>query len=157
MIKPTLFCDGSLFSSKKILWVNLVIYSLDKTFFAWHLYNRNRHFGTGCFGTMYLLVCKNRLYEIAERYWNAISAQTRRIKKYYPNGYWDRKGENEIDIIAVNELTKVADMIEVKRNASNIDMEKLAEKSTCFCKSTGELTGCKINLKGSSMINMWKK
>ncbi len=32
--------------------------------------------------------------------------------------YWDRKGETEIDLIAVNERGKYAEIIEVKRNSA---------------------------------------
>lgn len=90
--------------------------------------------------------------KILERYFRTKLIEQKSITRI--GGYWDRKGENEIDIIAVNELTKVADIIEVKRNVSNIDMEKLTEKSIYFRKATGELTDYKINLKGLSMSDM---
>lgn len=34
-------------------------------------------------------------------------------------GWWDRKGENEIDIMAENELNNEATFFEVKRKAAN--------------------------------------
>ena len=40
-------------------------------------------------------------------------------------GWWDRKGENEIDIVAENELDDAATFFEVKRKTENIDMAKL--------------------------------
>lgn len=89
---------------------------------------------------------------ILERYFRTKLIEQKSITRI--GGYWDRKGENEIDIIAVNELTKVADIIEVKQNATNIDMGKLTEKSVYFRKATGELTDYKINLKGLSMSDM---
>jgi len=90
--------------------------------------------------------------KILERYFRTKLIEQKSITRI--GGYWDRKGENEIDLIAVNELTKSADIIEVKRNPSNIDMDKLAEKSLQFTKATGELANYKINLKGLSMSDM---
>ena len=44
-------------------------------------------------------------------------------------GYWDRKGENEIDIVAVNEMTKEIVFYEVKRNRKKINLSLLKQKS----------------------------
>jgi AAA+ ATPase superfamily predicted ATPase len=43
--------------------------------------------------------------------------------------YWDRKGENEIDIVAINEIKKNILFAEVKLNKSKISIAKLKEKS----------------------------
>lgn len=43
-------------------------------------------------------------------------------------GWWDRKGENEIDIIAVNDLEKTCDVYEIKRQANRINLSKLTER-----------------------------
>lgn len=69
-------------------------------------------------------------------------------------GYWDRKGENEIDIVAVNELDKTADIIEIKRNADKIDKHKLEQKSNYLRKVNGELDDYTINLRALSMNDM---
>lgn len=51
-------------------------------------------------------------------------------KKYNLIGtYWERNNQNEIDIVAVNDLEKTVLFAEVKRNKNNIDIEKLKEKS----------------------------
>lgn len=51
-------------------------------------------------------------------------------KKYNLIGtYWDRKNQNEIDIVAVNDLEKKVLFAEVKRNKNNWDLGKLEEKS----------------------------
>lgn len=42
--------------------------------------------------------------------------------------WWDRKGQNEIDLIAVNEFDHTGVVAEVKRNAHKISMAKLQEK-----------------------------
>lgn len=48
-------------------------------------------------------------------------------------GWWDRKGENEIDIMAENKLNNEATFFEVKRKAANIDIEVLKQKQQLFC------------------------
>ena len=69
-------------------------------------------------------------------------------------GYWDRKGESEIDLIVVNELEKRALFVEIKRKAENISIEKLMEKSVVFRKATGELKDYNIEFKGYSLSDM---
>lgn len=51
-------------------------------------------------------------------------------------GYWhDRKGENEIDIIAEDELSKTLSFVEVKRQEPNIDHAILRSKADVFLHS----------------------
>lgn len=69
-------------------------------------------------------------------------------------GWWDRKGENEIDIVAENELDDTATFFEVKRKAENIDMEKLEAKAAAFMRATGEFKGYSLSYKGLSMTDM---
>ena len=52
------------------------------------------------------------------------------------SNWWDRKGENEIDIIAENELEKYVSFFEVKRREKNIDLAILRSKAEAFMKST---------------------
>lgn len=42
--------------------------------------------------------------------------------------YWDRKGDVEIDFIAVNDIEKKLDVAEIKRNKSKISINKLQQK-----------------------------
>src|SRR5690606_37574444 len=44
-------------------------------------------------------------------------------------GYWDNRGENEIDIVALDESGKKASLIEVKINKKKVDLEILKEKA----------------------------
>jgi len=53
-----------------------------------------------------------------ERYFRTKLTEESRFTRI--GGYWDKKGETEIDLIAVNELEKYAEFIEVKRNPSEI-------------------------------------
>ena len=46
--------------------------------------------------------------------------------------YWDRKGETEIDFIAVNKIEKSIDFAEIKRQKNNISIEKLRQKASEF-------------------------
>jgi len=67
-------------------------------------------------------------------------------------GYWhDRKGENEIDIIAIDELGEKVMCSEVKRKADNIDIAILKAKSEVFIKSTHSFAGYEIEYRGLSL------
>lgn len=70
-------------------------------------------------------------------------------------GWWDRKGENEIDIIAVNDLEKTCDVYEIKRQAYRINLSKLTEKVNSF-KSVvkSEIGGYFIQTFGLSLEDM---
>lgn len=68
-------------------------------------------------------------------------------------GWWDRKGENEIDIVAENELDDTATFFEVKRKAVNIDLETEA-KAAVFLRATGAFRNYTISCKGLSMDDM---
>jgi AAA+ ATPase superfamily predicted ATPase len=69
-------------------------------------------------------------------------------------GFWDRKGENEIDLIAINELDRTVEFVEIKRNPSRIDLNVLESKAACFLQNTGECKGYNITYKGLSLENM---
>lgn len=90
--------------------------------------------------------------KILERYFRTQYIEQMRFTRI--GSYWDKKGENEINMVAVNELNKTADIIEIKRNRSNISMDKLKEKSIHFINATGELTDYQIEHKGLSMTEM---
>jgi hypothetical protein len=87
--------------------------------------------------------------KMLERYFRTKLTEENRFTRI--GGYWDRKGETEIDLIAVNELEKTAEFIEVKRNASEISMEKLRAKSYAFMHTSGELKDYQINYRGLSL------
>lgn len=59
------------------------------------------------------------------------SAQWTRI-----GSWWDRKGENEIDLIAENELERTYAVCEVKRDKSRVDIGLLKDKFAAFTKAT---------------------
>jgi len=90
--------------------------------------------------------------KILERYFRMKLTEEKRFTRI--GSYWDRKGETEIDLIAVNELENYAEFIEVKRNPAQINMEKLRKKSYAFMRATGELKDYKIIYRGLSMKDM---
>ena len=51
--------------------------------------------------------------------------------------WWDRKGENEIDLIAENELDGTSIACEIKRDRSRIDLDALKAKFAVFAKASG--------------------
>ena len=53
-------------------------------------------------------------------------------------GWWDRKGENEIDLLAENELTGVRCVCEVKRRKRQIDLNVLLQKFSAFVRASGK-------------------
>lgn len=58
-------------------------------------------------------------------------------EQYTRLGYWqDRNGKNEIDIIGADDLIKRVEFVEVKRQASDLDMSILRAKADVFLHST---------------------
>jgi len=57
------------------------------------------------------------------------SPQTHGTDYKYLGSYWERNNQNEIDIVAVNDMKKTVLFAEVKRNPGNISIRKLEEKS----------------------------
>jgi hypothetical protein len=47
-------------------------------------------------------------------------------------GWWDKKSQNEIDIIAINELEKTCNIYEVKRKSEKINLKTLQDKVDVF-------------------------
>ncbi len=99
----------------------------------------------------------NRDYEtfsglMLERYFRRVLIERQVYTRI--GGWWDRKGENEIDIVAENELNDEATFFEVKRKAGNINMEILKQKAAAFLRTTGEFKGYDIAYRGLSMDEM---
>lgn len=69
----------------------------------------------------------NFIGKVLERYFKEKLAQSGDFS--YIGSYWDSKGENEIDIIALNEMKKKALIAEVKLNKNRISLNILKKKS----------------------------
>ena len=86
---------------------------------------------------------------ILEKYFREKIAETERITEV--GGYWDKKGANEIDLIALNSLDKTAIIAEVKRNPNKLNIPVLEQKVATIAK---ELTKYRIELRGLSLKDM---
>ncbi len=86
---------------------------------------------------------------ILERYFREKIAETEDITDI--GNYWDKKGENEIDLIALNRFENKALIAEIKRNPHKINMAILSEKVTTIKKNLSHYT---VELKGLSMLDM---
>lgn len=106
----------------------------------------------------------DKLKAIAERDFSTVSGKS--LESYFNEvlkesgnytrlGYWhDRKGENEIDIVAEDELENRIEFIEVKRQAKNFDEQVLKDKSELFFKAVGPFKGYDIIYRGLSIEDM---
>ena len=72
-------------------------------------------------------------------------------KTAWVQGYWDRKGENEIDVIAVNEFEKQLLIGEVKRNKSRINLHVVENKAADIVRKYADY---QIEYKGFSLEDM---
>ncbi len=86
---------------------------------------------------------------VLEKYFRGKIAESERIT--HIGSYWDNKGENEIDLIALNDLDKTAIVAEIKRNPKKIDMNILRTKADSIKR---ELSKYDVDLRGLSMDDM---
>ena len=68
--------------------------------------------------------------------------------------WWDRKGENEIDMIGEDELEDKAVFYEIKRQAADISIGLLKKKAEVMLMATHEFKDYEIAYEGLSMENM---
>ena len=87
-----------------------------------------------------------------ERYFAAKFAETGGYTQI--GGWWDRKGENEIDLIAENEVDRVATFYEIKRKADSISLPALESKRDAFLRATGEYAGWQTPCRLLSLADM---
>lgn len=66
----------------------------------------------------------------------------------------DRKGENEIDMIAEDELNDKVTFFEVKRQAEDINIGVLKQRAEVMLQATHEFKRYEIAYKGLSMEEM---
>lgn len=87
--------------------------------------------------------------KILERYF--IEKLKSQMKYNIIGNYWERGNQNEIDIVAINEIEKVALIAEVKRNAQKISLPELEVKAS---KIMSTLKGYKFEFAGYSLEDM---
>ncbi len=98
----------------------------------------------------------NRDYEtfsglMLERYFKQVLIERKEFTRI--GSWWDRK-ENEIDIVAENELNDEATFIEVKRKSENFVLDVLKEKVATFTRATGKFKDYSVTQKCLSMVDM---
>ena len=86
---------------------------------------------------------------ILEKYFRTQMIESKQFSDI--QGYWNSKGENEIDIVAVNEMKKSLLFCEVKRNPKRINLNILEEKATDIVKKFPKFD---IQYKGLSLEDM---
>lgn len=77
------------------------------------------------------------------------SGQYTRIGKF-----WDRKGENEIDLIAVNEIDNTADIYEIKKESKRYDKNNLNNKVDYLLKNCEPIRKMRLTVNLLSMEDM---
>ncbi len=76
-------------------------------------------------------------------------------KRYTKIGsWWDRKGENEIDLICEDELGNRLDIFEIKREGMRIDLKTLEMKTEAFLRKNPDLRKRNVSFAGLSMADM---
>lgn len=87
-----------------------------------------------------------------ERYFHRVAMES---GKYTRIGrWWDRKGENEIDMIASDELSASATFYEIKRQQDEIRIETLKRKAEAFLRATHQFNGFNLSYEGLSIQQM---
>jgi len=86
---------------------------------------------------------------LLEKYFREKFAEDENFSKI--GSYWDGKGENEIDLIALNDLNKTAVIAEIKRSKNKLKKERLANKAFSLQE---QLNGYKVTLRMLDMGEM---
>lgn len=90
--------------------------------------------------------------KMLERYFYAKLAESGRYTLL--GRWWDRKGENEIDLIAANEIDKTAEIYEIKRRRKNINIAVLDDKVKAMLPQIPALKDCTVDIRGLDLENM---
>lgn len=102
--------------------------------------------------------------EYAERDYNVFSGHA--LEQYFKwkfieekkytrmDAWWDRKGENEIDLVCDDEMDNALDFYEIKRDAARIDLKGLEFKAQAFLTKNPQLKSRNISYRGLSMKDM---
>lgn len=86
---------------------------------------------------------------VLERYFRSVMIESEEFTRIA--SWWDRKGENEIDIIAADELEQKVTFYEVKRQAKDINIGILKDKAVQFFNTTGSFQKFSVDYKGLSL------
>ena len=89
---------------------------------------------------------------ILERYFREVLLESQSYTQI--GSWWNRKGEAEIDIIAIDDLSHSVTFYEVKRQKEEISIPILIEKARHFFEATGKCNDYKVEYKGLSIEDM---
>ena len=87
-----------------------------------------------------------------ERYFHHVAMESEEYTRL--GRWWDRKGENEIDMIAEDELSDRALFFEIKRQKDEISIGALKQKAEIFLGATHQFKDYEIGYEGLSMEDM---
>ena len=90
--------------------------------------------------------------KILEKFFIAVMKESEQFT--HIDSWWDRKGENEIDIIAADDLENQVTFYEVKRQRKELDLKILDDKVKRFKEATGQYGKYNVSLKGLCMEDM---
>ena len=87
-----------------------------------------------------------------ERYFHRVAMESGKFTRI--GRWWDRKGENEIDMICEDELQDKAVFYEIKRQKNDISIGLLKQKAEVMLRASGEMKDYEIGYEGLSMEEM---
>jgi AAA+ ATPase superfamily predicted ATPase len=87
-----------------------------------------------------------------ERYFHGVAMESGVYTRL--GRWWDRKGENEIDLIAEDELSDTVTFFEIKRQKDEISVGTLAQKADTFLRATHQFPDYRITYHPLSMEDM---
>lgn len=87
-----------------------------------------------------------------ERYFRSVAVEQHRFTRI--GRWWDRKGENEIDLVAANELDNTLEVCEIKRRKSNIRLSLLEEKAERMFAALPHLRKYAVSYRALDMTDM---
>ena len=103
----------------------------------------------------------DRMRELAERDFDSFAGYS--LERYFQwkmqedasftrmGGWWDRKGENEIDLVCEDEEARKLSFFEVKTDARRIDLDALRTKTEAFFAKNPEKRGYDRSFDGLSL------
>lgn len=155
-------CDYEVITKKQPIFekssVKNVRYAIDDNFFNFwfrFVYRYNYMFEVENFEAVRTIILRD--YDtysglMLERYFRRKMIEGKLFTRV--GSWWDRRGENEIDIVAENELEQTALYVEVKRNADNFDPDALSRKVEAFGRATGKHSDYAVQKRCLSLSDM---
>ena len=90
--------------------------------------------------------------KVLERYFKEVMKESERYT--HIDSWWDRKGENEIDMICEDELAERVIFYEIKRQKDEISIGVLKQKAETMLRASGAFKDYEIGYEGLSMEEM---